>query len=120
MENTHGVWGTRTRILQSDSFLVTVLQLEPLKKCSWHSHQTAYNLFYVVSGKLGVKTDKGYISWLNAGQSFTVEPTVKHEFRTDKESATVIEIAYVKFNEFDIDRKELGGSLKGSNNEQTR
>jgi len=111
METTHGVWGTRTRTFQNDSLLVTVLYLEPNKRCSWHLHKTAYNQFFVISGELGVKTEKGYTTHLKPGQSFTVEPGVKHEFQTGEYHTVIQEIAYVKYNEYDIDRENQGGSM---------
>ena len=109
METTHGTWGNRRRIYQNDSCLVTLLELEPNRRCSWHYHKTFFNMFYVVSGCMGVKTDKGYRTKLHRGHSFVVEPGVTHEFQTYIEPATVIEIAYVQFNEHDIHRENLGG-----------
>ena len=36
-----------------------------------------------------------------------------HKFITGKDSAVVEEIAYVKYNEFDIQREKLGGPVNG-------
>ena len=69
-------------------------------------------MFYVVSGCLGVKTDKGYITKLTKGQSFTVEPEIKHEFQTYDEPTTIVEVAYVKYSTHDIYRQNLGGPLE--------
>jgi len=41
-----------------------------------------------------------------------VEPNVDHEFQTYEEGAIVEEIAYVIYDESDIDRKSLGGPLE--------
>ena len=119
METTHGTWGIRTRTFKADSLLVTILLLVPKKKCSWHSHQSTYNQFYVIKGKLGVKTDvgpEGQCQTINItpGQSFTVPPGVTHQFMTYKLPTIVEEIAYVKYSEGDIDRKELGGDYNGN------
>ena len=111
MEATHGTWGNRTRTFAWDGGIVTILELEKFKRCSWHFHNTTFNQFYVISGKLGVKTDKGYTTVMTAGQSFTVEPGVKHEFQTYEENAIVEEIAYVRYNSDDIHRLQLGGDL---------
>jgi mannose-6-phosphate isomerase-like protein (cupin superfamily) len=77
-------------------------------------HEHAYNQFYVISGVLVVKTDVGPNRQVNytrvyPKQSFTVPPGVTHEFYTLDKSTIVEEIAYVKYNIHDIDRKELGG-----------
>jgi len=114
MEATHGTWGNRTRTFEWDGGLVTILELEKFKRCSWHFHSTTYNQFYVISGKIGVKTDKGYTTVLEKGQAFTVEPGVKHEFQTYEIPAIIEEIAFVKYNEHDIHRSQLGGDLEMS------
>jgi len=118
MEATHGSWGDRIRTFQWDGGIATILYLEPWQRCSWHSHKTAYNQFFVIEGELGVKTDKGYTSHIAKGRGFTVEPGVKHEFQTYYEPTIVEEIAYVKYDTHDIDREELGGPLKKGKDEQ--
>lgn len=115
MEQGHGTWGNRLKTFKTDNLLVTLLWLEPNRRCSWHVHKTAYNQFVVISGELGVKTEKGYITRLTEKQVFTVEPGVKHEFQTYNKPAIVEEIAYVKYDESDIKRDKLGGPLKEEN-----
>ena len=110
MERTHGTWGDRTRVFKNSTCLVTVLELEPNQRCSWHDHNTAYNQFFVVKGCLGVRTDKGYTTKLFPGQAFTVEPGVKHEFITYDPHTTMVEVAYVEYTEHDINRDRLGGA----------
>lgn len=112
MENTHGTWGNRTRTFQWDGGLVTILRLEPNRRCSWHSHKMTYNQFTCIQGLVGIKTEKGYVTKLGPDQTFTVEPGVLHEFQTYEKAAIVEEIAYVKYDEHDIDRKKLGGELR--------
>jgi D-lyxose ketol-isomerase len=70
-----------------------------------------WNRFTVISGKLGVKTDKGHTTVIGPKQMFEVEPGVKHEFQTYEEPAIVEEVAYVKYDEHDIQRERLGGPL---------
>ena len=71
-------------------------------------------MFYVVSGELGVKTDKGYTTKLTSQQiPFEVEPKVTHEFQTYNEPTVILEIAYVKYEPNDINRQALGGRLDG-------
>lgn len=113
MECTHGSWGNRLKTFQWDGGLVTILFLEPNQRCSWHEHNAAYNQFTCIEGKVGIKTDKGYTTWLTERQVFTVEPGVKHEFQTSDEGAVVEEIAYVKYDSSDIHRDTVGGPLNG-------
>ena len=115
MEQTHGTWGNRLRTFQWSGGIVTLLWLKPNKRCSYHVHKTAYNQFTVIEGKLGVKTDKGYTTVVLPKQSFTVEPGVHHEFQTYDARCIIEEIAYVKYDETDIDRSSLGGDLKHGN-----
>lgn len=115
MEQTHGTWGTRTRIFNWDGGLVTFLELDPFQRCSYHHHKQAYNLFYVISGCLGVRTDKGYLSKLSKGQMFTVEPDIRHEFQTYEEPTLIVEVAFVKYSTHDIYRQTLGGPLEKKN-----
>ena len=118
-KTTHGTWGERLCTFRFESGIVTLLFLKPWNRCSWHSHKKTWNQFTCVTGELGVKTDKGYTTHLKPGQSFTVEPGVKHEFQIYYEPTIVEEIAYVEFDEIDIDREELGGKLN-KDEHQTR
>ncbi len=61
---------------------------------------------------MGIRTDKGYVTKLYPKQTFTVEPGVFHEFQTYDEEAVVEEIAYVAYDEYDINREVLGGPLE--------
>ena len=111
MEQTHGSWGNRLRTFTWDGGLVTLLWLEPNQRCSWHLHDHAYNQFTVISGVLGVKTDKGYTTKVYPKQCFTVEPGIKHEFQTGSEPTVIEEIAFVRYSEHDINRENKGGEL---------
>jgi hypothetical protein len=100
MEQTHGTWGERLRTFQWDGGIVTLLYLKPLRHCST-----------CISGKVVIKTDKGYSTTLTEKQEFTVEPGVMHEFQTLDEPAIVEEIAYTRYTEYDILREQLGGPM---------
>ena len=118
MDIQHGTWGERIRTYRTDNALVTILYLSPNKRCSWHSHKTCYNQFFCISGKLGIKTDVGpegqrQVTVIEAKQAFTVKPGVTHEFQTYDEPAIVEEVAYVKYDEADIHRLQLGGDIRG-------
>ena len=116
MDIQHGTWGERVRTFKTDSALVTILYLKPWKRCSWHKHNTAFNQFYVIAGMLGVKTDVGpngqrQITKIRPGQAFTVKPGVTHEFQTYDEATIIEEVAYVRYNDADIHRTQLGGDI---------
>ena len=108
---THGTWGERLRTHRFEGGIVTILYLNPWQRCSWHSHKQTWNKFTVITGEIGVKTEKGHTTHLSKKQTFTVEPGIKHEFQTYYEPAIVEEIAYVEFNDNDIDREQTGGPL---------
>jgi mannose-6-phosphate isomerase-like protein (cupin superfamily) len=117
METTHGTWGTRTVTWNDNSQLTAILYLQPKKRCSWHKHTHAYNQFFVIEGELVVKTDIGpdnqrNLQIVTKGQSFTVGPGTYHEFRTRDKYTIVEEIAYVKYDSSDIQRKQLGGDIQ--------
>jgi len=117
MDTQHGTWGIRTRTFRTDSCLVTILELKPKKRCSWHRHKQSWNQFYVIAGRLGIRTDIGpdgqqSVTNVEEGQSFTVPPEINHEFFTLEEPATVEEVAYVRYDESDIYRKRLGGDIE--------
>ena len=109
---THGSWGERLRTFSWDGGIVTLLWLRPWQRCSYHHHNETWNRFTVISGELGVLTDKGQTTHITSKQMFEVEPGVKHEFQSYYEPVIVEEIAYVKYNEKDIIREALGGELK--------
>jgi len=116
---THGTWGERVRVFQNDSCLVTILRLVPGKRCSWHSHKTAYNLFYVTSGRLEVATSLGYSTLIQEGDvPFVAPPGVEHEFRTSSGPCTLLEIAYTQYNPEDIQRVIPGGDYSGAEGDE--
>jgi mannose-6-phosphate isomerase-like protein (cupin superfamily) len=117
----HGTWGERIRTYRTDNALVTILYLKPHKRCSWHYHNTQYNQFFVITGALGIKTDIGpnnqrNLTVIKEKQAFTVKPGITHEFQTYDEPTIIEEVAYLKYDESDIHRKQLGGDL-GTMNE---
>ena len=112
MERTRKTWGEKWNIFENDTCEVSVLELRPQQRCSWHTHQAKYNLFFVIEGVLFIKTDWG-ISEVKSGEIFTTRPGEWHEFQTHDESALIIEVMYVQYEAEDIQRAELGGPLNG-------
>ncbi len=110
MERTIKTWGEKANIFKNDLCEVSVLDLLPKQRCSWHYHQTKWNLFYVLEGQLFIKTHWG-IAEINPGQVFTTRPREMHEFQTALKPCKVVEIMYVCYDPEDIERQELGGPI---------
>lgn len=110
MERTHKTWGEKWNVFQNDLCEVSILYLNPYCRCSWHTHQTKYNQFFVIEGELFIKTDWG-TAMVEQGQIFTTNPGEWHEFQTHARHAVIQEIMYVRYDSNDIQRDKLGGPL---------
>ena len=122
MERTHGTWGVRTVTYEDRYHIVTILELDPDQRCSWHFHRAAYNQFYVIKGRVGIRTNCGpkelcRTTIVHPGQSFLVPPNKIHEFITYNEPAIMEEIAFVQYDPSDIERLRLGGAREDARNE---
>ncbi len=113
MERTRKSWGIKNNLFQNDLCEVSILELEPNQRCSWHSHRAKSNQFYVISGTLFVKTVDGTTK-VAPGQTFTTHPGEMHEFQTKFQPAVIQEVMYVCYDAEDIDREKLGGRLETS------
>lgn len=102
-------WGRNTEIFRNSSVSVNLLELIKGGVCSWHFHAHKHNKFYVVSGKVRIKTEHGEVE-LSPGLSFTVSSPLKHLFEA-LEDSKVIEVMYVEYDHSDINR-EIQGFLK--------
>ncbi len=110
MERTRKTWGEKHNIFQNSLCETSVLHLEPWKRCSWHRHQSKYNLFYVLEGKLIIKLEDGKAE-VKPGQIFTTRPGEWHEFQTNEEPTAIIEVMFVEYDAADIEREKIGGDL---------
>ena len=88
---------------------MSYLELEVGTRCSWHRHQAKYNLFIVLDGLVGIKTQYGE-THLSRGETFMVAPGEWHEFRV-YEPSKMIEEMFVCYAEDDIEREKIGGKL---------
>jgi len=100
------IWGTNDEIYSNDLCSVNILRVKKGGTCSYHSHKAKHNVFYVISGQLKIKTDKGD-SVLSQGHSFTVFAGTKHQFQALEETIC-IEVMFVKYSHDDIDRESVG------------
>lgn len=111
MERTYKTWGEKWNIFSNDLCEVSILYLKPRQRCSWHRHQTKFNLFFVIKGLIAVKTEDG-ASEVLPGQIFTTRPGEMHEFQTRQLDSILIEIMYVRYDPEDIEREQVGGGLE--------
>jgi len=109
MERTLKLWGERWNIYTDSTHSTCLLRLKGGFRCSWHVHKTKHNLFAVVSGQVGIKTDDGEVI-LTSGQTFTVPPGIWHEFRV-YDGGDMIEEMYVRYDESDIVRERAGSKI---------
>ena len=110
MERTLKTWGQKWAVFQNDLCEVSILYLQPNQRCSWHTHQTKFNQFFVIEGQINIKHEWG-IAHVGKGQIFTTRPGEWHEFQTMDTPAVIQEIMYVKYDPEDIQREKLGGAL---------
>ena len=110
MERTFKTWGTKTNTFQNDLCEISILDLKPNQRCSYHRHATKFNEFYVIRGELFIKTEWG-TERVGEGQVFTTRPGEWHEFQTHKTPCLVQEAMFVRYSAEDIERKTLGGPL---------
>ena len=109
MERIRKVWGERWLLRKDSTHATSYLKLKKNTRCSWHSHQAKSNLFVVVKGKVGIKTEHGE-TMLTSGQEFMVGPGTLHEFRVYEDSE-MLEEMYVEYEEADIIRENVGGVI---------
>ena len=110
MERTAKLWGTRCLLRKDSTHANSVLHIKGGYECSYHYHESKYNLFYVVSGCIQIETEDGKET-LSIGQAFTTIPMQKHKFIAVTDSV-VIEEMYVEYDENDIIRDTKGGKIK--------
>ena len=104
------IWGSCERILETDNFVIDRLTLKKDTHSSYHYHNEKINFFYVISGHIQIREERGTIDLL-PGNSMTVVPDYRHQFRV-LEPSEILEVAWVKkgkITESDIVRLTQGG-----------
>jgi len=114
MRRERKVWGERWLIRRDSTHATSILKLDKGFQCSWHRHQSKFNLFVVLRGKVGVVTkqlDESYpMTVLTTGEVFTTKPGEWHKFVV-LEDSEMLEEMYVEYHESDIERENQGGSF---------
>lgn len=109
-ERIYKTWGERVKVHEDNLSETCYLKLNPRQRCSWHNHKSKANQFYVIEGRLKVKTEWGEVV-LGPGEEFTVFPPDFHEFQTEELVTKMIEVAFVRLDPNDINRENVGGPI---------
>ena len=88
MSNIHKIWGERHRLLLTDKTEIDLLYTKKNTFCSTHKHKSKINLFHIVKGEIRIETEFGNKT-LRKGESWTVEPPLKHRFFNVKDSIMI-------------------------------
>lgn len=120
MEHIRKTWGRKMNVYKDDLSEMSILYLEPNRRCSLHYHRAKANRFYVIEGTVGILsmfgTDEGIeeaVTILEKGMMpFDVYAPDGHEFQTYDEPCVLLEVMYVKYDPNDIVRSSVGGTMK--------
>lgn len=119
------IWGTTQVLVMTPMFEMHRLVIKPFHRCSYHRHVFKHNSFYVLHGTLyidvqrsGSYRGKAVDSYtLNSGDTFSVPPGIRHQFRTGPGSrggrrgapCLALEMYYTEPLSEDIIRTDKGG-----------
>jgi len=110
--NVFKVWGTRRRLLLTETSEIDLVHVKKDSFCSRHYHNKKINRFVVISGKIQIQSAYGNVI-LKANESFEVRPTLEHRFFAIEDSI-MVELAFVEegvINADDIVRIKQGGRV---------
>lgn len=108
------VWGTTEPLIVTPMFELHRLIVKPNHRCSLHVHRFKWNAFYVIAGELFIDTILSDLEpvisvKLELGDHTTIAPSVHHQFRTENNSALLLEAYYTEPLSEDIIRRNVGG-----------
>ena len=116
MKNKQGkVWGFTEQIFGKNNVSIHRIAVNPGGFCSIHKHIYNWNMFYVESGALDVKTWKNDYdlvdkTTLYESEGIMIKPGEFHQFQNNTdEMAIVYEIYWTELDENDIERNGVGG-----------
>lgn len=108
-------WGTTECLIESPMMQLHRITVVANAFCSEHKHAGRANVFYVVAGMLEIhwwEKGKRKSVVLCHGESHTILPGVRHQFRTRVPAAIALEMYYPVLNLGDIIRYSKGGRKK--------
>jgi quercetin dioxygenase-like cupin family protein len=106
------VWGHTIPIFCKNNVEVNKLKLNKDHRCSKHVHDSKYNMFYVIDGKIKVSTWKNEYELVDEiilieDQGTIVSPKEYHRFEV-LEDSIILEVYWVELDVNDIDREDVG------------
>ena len=106
------IWGNTTLIFDNSTLSMYMLNIIKGGCCSRHWHKAKWNLFYVISGILGIDIFEGDSNIprsivLESGKSYLIKPGVRHRFKGILETQ-IIEVNYTQLDPEDIIRENVG------------
>ena len=119
METIEKIWGTRTRLLETESVVIDRLEIKKGGFCSVHSHKFKNNLFCLESGNVEIQLYKlcglphqdewtdykmSYTTLLSIAQPELIESNLFHRFKALKYSVLYEIITNINVMENDINR----------------
>ena len=109
------VWGTTEPLIVNSSLEVHRITVMKGGYCSLHKHQSKYNAFYVMTGKLIIERHKkNYdlkdITRLESNEFTIVPPGEYHKFEAVYVT-TALEMYWAELNHNDIIRNGVGGLI---------
>lgn len=116
VDSVEKAWGETACIVKHPVFSAHHIKILPGGYCSVHRHTHRVNLFYVLSGRLTVRTwpahgEQPQDTVLTAGERLGIPTHTYHQFRSET-GAEVLEIYYpVLPQDEDIERITAGGIL---------
>ena len=107
------VWGKVFPIFEKNNVQINRIEARKGTFCSEHKHDHNFNMFFVESGKIKIKTWKNNYNLIDEIiltnlQATIVEPSEFHSFESIEDSI-VYEIYWVTLNNNDIIRRTVGG-----------
>jgi mannose-6-phosphate isomerase-like protein (cupin superfamily) len=105
------VWGTTETVFKDKNTHIELIRVDKDGFCSLHRHNSKYNLFLVLSGRLKVTTHKDGLEdsvVLGPFQRTTIAPGHFHQFHA-LEEVVALEVYWTQLEDSDIERKNQGG-----------
>jgi mannose-6-phosphate isomerase-like protein (cupin superfamily) len=109
------VWGTTEAVTSNTAFEHHRIHINKGGYCSKHRHQTKWNGFVLVSGRLLIRVWRGESvdeTVLEAGGYLEVAPGFYHQFEALTD-CLAFELYWAEYTPDDIDRENEGGMRSG-------
>ena len=105
-------WGSTKSLLSNKALEFHEIQFKNGHRCSKHKHNTKFNLFYVISGKLLIRVWKNAYDLVDEtkllpGQLTVVQPGEYHQFEALSDGVA-LELYWSEFDPNDIVRETVG------------